>query len=375
MLRVDPGYDPRQVLVMGLSVQRTAHESQTARQRFFSEVEERARAMPSVEAAALTNHVPIGGDHWNFPVFIEGRPYSTPGAGPKALFRVARSGYFAAMRIPVRRGRDFTVDDLRATSRSVIVNESMARRHWPGESPLGKRLSVDDPSKRAEWFTVIGVVGDIRQNRWTEESGDEMYYPYIAYASDEVAGTLVSFLHPTVMSLVIRGGGDQAVVTRGVREIVRAIDRDVPVANIATMETIISGQLAQPKFYLMLLGAFAVVALLLAAVGVYGVISYSVAQRTRELGVRAALGATSADAFRLVMTHGAVLIGIGCLIGLTAALGAAQLARSLLYSVAPTDMATFGAVSALLLGVGLVACYIPGRRAASVDPVIALREE
>ena len=131
--------------------------------------------MPGVEAAALTNHVPIGGDHWNFPVFMEGHPSPVPGAGPKASFRVARPGYFAAMRIPVKCGRDFTVDDLRATSRSVIVNESMARRHWPGESPLGKRLSVDDPSKRAEWFTVVGVVGDISQNRWTEESGDESW--------------------------------------------------------------------------------------------------------------------------------------------------------------------------------------------------------
>lgn len=374
MLRVDPGFDAVNTVQMEIGLKGSSHAAVEQRAPFFAELVTRVRQAPGVQSAALTNHIPIVGDHWPFPFAIEGRPIPRAGAGPRALFRIATPGYFGTMGMTIREGRDLSDDDARSSAHVVVVNEAMARTHWPNESPIGKRLTVDGVANDAVWFTVVGIVSDVRQNKWTDVPAAEMYFPYLPGRANDSTSTLVSFLHPNQMTLVVKTSSPSAAIP-AVSDVVRDMDRDAVVANASTMATIVAAQFVQPRFYLWLVGSFAVVALALAAVGIYGVISYSVAQRTRELGIRAALGANRGDSLALVIKQGLLLAGIGGMLGLIIAVVAMRFAQALLVGVEPTDPVTLAASTAVITAVAVAASYVPALKAARVDPVVALRAD
>jgi predicted permease len=376
LLAVDAGFDPRSTLSLVVSVRGTADADGPRRAVFFRELVERVSALPGVTAASAINHIPLHGDDWHFPFAIEGQPLARPGENPKAQFLVVHPSYFRTMNIPIRHGRDFTTADGSSNSHLVIISESMARRRWPNESPIGRGLTVDDAATHPDWFTVVGVVGDVRQGAWSRAEVEQMYYPQMAGADQAWdAAHLVTHLNPHAMTLVIRTASSPPGLAPAVMKIVGSMDRDAPVSDILTMEQAIGEQLVEPRFYLLLLGMFAAVAVTLSAVGVYGVISYSVARRTHEIGVRLALGAGRGVAFGLIVRQGMRLAVLGGAVGIAAAAGMTKYLRTLLYGVQPTDPATF-AWAALVLGlVALAACCVPARRASRVDPVVALRGE
>ncbi|MEO8452053.1 MAG: ABC transporter permease, partial [Gemmatimonadota bacterium] len=378
LVAVDGGFDPRDVLSMTVSLRGTKNLEPLRRQDFFRRLVDRVEGLPGVEAASVINHVPLHGDNWHFPFAVEGRSLGPGGDARKgsAAFLVVRPGYFRTMKIGMVKGRDFTTLDEASAAHLVIVNEFMARHQWPGENPVGRRLTVDDPATRPDWFTVVGVVGNVRQASWAGEEEDQMYFPTMQGSGyPENSQPLVTFLNPEYMTLVIRTTAGPAGLTRAVQVTVHEMDGDAPVSNVLTMEQALGEQVATPRFYMTLLSIFAAVAIALAAVGVYGVISYSVARRTHEIGIRLALGAKRSDAFRLVVRQGMALAALGGAVGLGVALAVTKYLRLLLFGIQPTDPTTFVVVTTLLAVVAFVACSIPARRASRVDPTVALRCE
>jgi putative ABC transport system permease protein len=377
MRAIDAGYDVRDVVSVTVSLKGTKQASPPHRRAaFFDELLGRVHGLPGVETASAINHLPMHGDHWHFPFAVEGATRPRPDERASASFRVVHPGYFRTMRIPIVEGRDFTRDDRAGRAHVVVVNESMARRRWPNESPLGKRITVDDPTGQPDWFTVVGIAKEVRQGSLTEGTSEEMYFPYLPSAGERGAGLrLVSFLSPVYMTLVVRTAADPPALAARVEEIVRSMERDAPVGDATTMEQVVAEEFAQPRFYLLLFGAFAAVALTLAVIGVYGVISFSVARRTREIGLRVALGAPPSGPFRLVVGQGMRLAAIGIAIGMAATLGATRYARSLLFGVEPTDPATLAAATLVLALTALAASCLPAWRASKVDPMLVLRGE
>jgi predicted permease len=375
LLNVDPGYRTQRLLSMEVSVKGTSHEAVPARTEFFSQVLERVRQLPGVEAASAINHVPLNGDDWRFPFYIESQPAPKAGAEPKAEFLVVHPGYFEALGIPFVRGEAISAAQFRAADHVVVINETMARRHWPGENPVGKRISVDDPARGADWFRVVGVVRDVRQSSWTRRESKQMYFPYIHDARrPEREMSLASFLHPHYTTLVVRTSSDPAAMTNAIRTAVRELDSDAPVSSVMTMEEAISEEFATPRFYAVLIGSLAFIAMVLAGIGVYGVISYSVARRLHEIGIRIALGAQQSQVFRMVLSQGMRLAAVGAVLGVIGAFGLSRYLRGLLYDVTPSDPLTFVVVSGGLCVVAVAACWFPARRALRVAPADALRE-
>jgi putative ABC transport system permease protein len=377
MRSVDTGYDVRNVVSMTVSLKGTKQATPTRRRAaFFDELEREVRAIPGVEDASAINHLPLHGDHWHFPFAFEGRPRPRKDEPASASFRVIRPGYFRTMRIPLVAGRDFTADEVTGGAHVAIINESMARRWWPNESSIGRRITVDDPASGADWFTIVGVVKEVRQGSLTEGSSEEMYFPYIPGSGERsLPLRLVNFLSPVYMTLVVRTTSDPLAAVAAVESIVRSKERDAAISNVTTMEQVIRDEFAQPRFYLLLFGSFATVALMLAVVGVYGVISYSVARRTREIGLRVALGAPPTGTFRLVVSQGMQLAVAGIVIGLALALGVTRYLRVVLFGVEPTDPVTLASAVVVLGITALAACCVPAWRAARVDPMVVLRGE
>jgi len=281
-------------------------------------------------------------------------------------------GYFRTMGLPLVHGRDFTDDDRLGAPGAVIVNEWLAQRVWPGADPIGKRMTLDDLDKNPEWLTVVGVARNAARGKWAATPDEEMYLPLLQsrlYLQRE--GGPFSFL-----TLVARTGTDQpAALGPSLRTAVWSVDGNVAVSEVQTMEEVVAGATASPRFYLLLLGSFAAAALVLAALGIYGVMSYSVAQRRNEIGIRMALGARPADVMRLVMNEAAGVVALGAAAGLVVALLVTRMMGALLYGVAATDPVTFALVSVALTLVALLATYVPARRAIRVDPLKALRAE
>jgi len=321
---------------------------------------EKVAALPGVQAAGAAMVTPLSGNDFVLGFMIEGRPPYPAGGEPDTNYYSVTPGYFKAMGIPLLRGRLFTERDTKDATRVVVINETMAKRFFPGEDPIGKRLHVTmGPLLYRE---IVGIVGDVKHYSLDQETKAQTYEPY---AQQPFSG----------MTLVARTSGDPAGLSAAIRGEVVKIDKELPISNVKTLEQYLSTSIAQQRFSVLLLGIFAAVAMALACVGIYGVLSYSVAQRRREIGVRMALGAARRDVLRLVVGHAMFLTLIGVAIGLGAAFALTRVMSTLLFGVSATDPMTFGLIALLLVAVALLAALVPARRATKVDPMVALRCE
>ena len=354
---VDPGFDPHHLLALEVAAGGKAYRTGPSRIRFFEQLRPRLEALPGVESVSLINHLPISGDIWTLGIIIYGRPDPPPGQQPTAAYRVVQPGYFATMKIPMLQGRDFDNHDIRDTTPVAIVNEVLAKRHWPGENAIGQRLRLG-----ANWMTIVGIIKNVKQTDWTENPDDEIYLPH----AQSDAG--FSF-----MTVVMRAHGDPLALRKPVEEQVRSLDKDVPIAHVQSMEQVIADKLWRGRLAMTLLGLFAAVAVSLAALGIYGAISYSVSQRTGEIGIRMALGARSGDVLRMILLQGLTVVGIGITVGLFGAWMLTRTLGSLLFGVTARDPVTFIAVPIILIALSVVACCLPALRASKVDPVTALK--
>jgi predicted permease len=294
---------------------------------------------------------------------VEGIPDPPPDQQPDVIFRATGPGYFSTMGIPILRGRDFTDYDNAKSKDVVVISEKTAQHFWPGQDPIGKRLKPGLSKSDSPWREVIGVVKDVRQNDLIALSKMQMYFTYRQLK--DLASN----------ALVVRTSIEPMSLAASVRDVIWSIDKDQTVADIDTMEHIVSEAVARQRFSMLLLGLFAALALLLASVGIYGVMSYSVAQRTHEIGIRIALGARRADVLQMTVKQGLKLVGVGMILGLAAALLLTRLLASLLFGISATDPITFIGISLVLLAVAILANYIPALRATKVDPIIALRAQ
>jgi predicted permease len=360
---VDPGFRTNNLLTMGVVLPETKYPDHARRSAFYTEMIRRVEALPGVQSAAVTNWIPLVRQGDSVGVTFEGRPAPEPGKMPIAVTRVVSPHYFNTMGIQLLQGRQFTDQDKVDSPNVVVISETMARRYWPGENPLGKRLTPGRPESPDDWCEVIGVVKDVRQFELDADPKPQMYLTYAQ----------ADFFAPR--HLVVSTNVEPLGLAATVRRTVWEIDKDQPVSNIRTMEDVLSESVARQRFSMLLLGIFAALALALAAVGIYGVMSYSVAQRTREIGIRMALGAQTRDVLKLTVGGGLKLVLIGVLIGLVAAFILTRMMSSLLFGITATDPTTFIIISLVLIGVALFASYIPARRATKVDPMIALRYE
>lgn len=372
----DLGFDPGGVLTMIVPVSGTAESAPGRREAFYRNVLERVGRIPGVRSAAGVNHIPIGGDSWGWPFRVDGRPEPKPGDAPVASYKVVMPGYFKTMGMTMLRGRDVDDRDRVGSPGVVVVNQFLANEFWPGADPLGRRIAFDrDAAGQSIWLTVIGVVRDTIHGDWASPAEEEVYLPMLQHR-DYLTSPQPHFAY---LSVVVRSacsgaGCDAAAIAPAVREAVHALDPTVPVTDVWTMDDLVAEAGALQRFYLVLLTAFAVSAVLLAAIGVYGVISSAVSRRTREIGLRLALGATPSGVLRGIVLGGMATAAIGIGAGAAGAASLSGAISTLLFGVGPMDLGTYAAVSAILAIVALVACYIPARRAARIDPLRALKD-
>jgi putative ABC transport system permease protein len=359
---VNPGFNPESVLAMTSDLPMTSPQTVTQLNAYHEEVLAKMAAMPGVIAAGAINWLPFDGP------LIRGDYYAE---GNRVHFNVTKSSvttdYFRAMSIPLLRGRTFEPRDTESSTPVAVVGKSVAKSSWGDEDPIGKRITLEDHPKPKDWLTVVGVVDDVKQ----QELAEKAPLPIVYQPLSQVRGT--GFLFH--IAYVVRATGNPSLLAGMMKTCFREVNHDQPIQRIEPLEDLISATTAQPRFYSRMLGSFSALALLLASLGIYGVIAYSVTQRTREIGIRVALGAEPGDIFRSVMSRSAVLVSIGIAIGLAGALGATRVLKTLLFEVAPTDLATYASLSALLFFVALLASYVPARRATTVDPMVALRYE
>ena len=363
LLGADGGFNAERVLTFQLPLPTLKYADQDHIVTLFQNVLERLRAMPGVQSAGIGETVPLGGEGESTVIRTPDHPAASQKEMPFANFTIISPGYFSAIGTPLLRGRDFQETDTKDSMPVAIVNVAMERKFWAREGALGKQ--VGPGSTRYPLLTIVGVVPDVKHASLREETAPEMYVLY----NQKPWPSMLN------MRVALRTKAAPAGVTESVREAVHAIDPDLPLAKVATLATLVDDSMSQPRFSVLLLGSFGVLALLLAAIGMYGVISYSVLQRTQEIGIRMALGAQRHKVFRMVLGQGARLAAMGIAIGLVAALGVTRLMARFLFGVRPTDPLTFAGVSLLLLGIALLACYLPARRAMRVDPMVALKYE
>ena len=366
---VDPGFDPHNVLTARLQLPEAKYSTPDEQWTFYEQVLESVRAQPGVESAGAADVLPLNGFTGAAAIRFEGQPSPPPGAAPNVHDTTVSPDYFRVMRVPLVAGRFFDQHDGTHNDFPIIVNQSFAWRFFSHEDPIGKRVRVGAPDW--PWRTIVGVVGDIKQRGVSRPSESEMYRPYTSPPSDPLVSHESSF----ATTIVIRSRNNPLTLATAVREQVDRLDPNLPVFDIATMDQRLADSLAAPRFNAGLLGIFATLALLLAVVGIYGVISHSTSQRTHEIGIRMALGALPAHVLRLVMGEALAITALGIGLGLAACLGLMRYLASLLFEIRPTDPLTIAAVSLIVGAVALQASYLPARRATKVDPMAALRCE
>ena len=366
---VAPGFESHGVLTMTAAIARAKFPQPTQFVNFFEQVLQRVRTLPGVEAAGVIDDIPLDQNGSHQPIAIEGQPEVAMADQPEVDVRLISAGYMRAMRIPLLRGRDFGDQDVNGRPASILISESMARRFWPGENPLGKRLTLTFSPERIR--EVVGVVGDVKLDGLDQSRPSTALYVPL----DQVSASGPDGWNSFPLTLVVRSATAPGSMVSAVTNAIHEIDGTVPVRDIFTMDDVVANSLSQPKFNMLLLGTFAGLALLLAAIGIYSVLSYSVRQRVPEIGIRLALGARMGDVLRMVVVEGIKPTLLGAAIGTVAALGLGRLVASLIFQVRPADPLTFIAVAAVLAVIALLACIVPAYRASKVDPVIALRNE
>ena len=360
---VDPGFDPARVSTFTVTLSPVKYGTLDQQRAFGAALLDRVRQLPGVDSAGLTFGLPLSGASFTLSFDVAGRPAPAPNAEPSAQVRVASGGYFGAMGIPLKRGRMFTAADRNGAPRVLVISEETARRFFAGETPIGKQISFGwtrDGDRLAG--EIVGVVGDVKQRSL---SGDRVPHAYVAFEQwplDEI-------------TVVMRSRAEPAAALRAARGIVASLDRDLPVYDAVTLDHMVSRSLGQPRFYLILLAVFAALAVVLAAVGTYGVMAYTVQQRTREIGIRIALGASTDHVVAMVVRRGVALAVAGVVLGTAGAWAVTRVLRQLLYGVSERDPVTFVGVAILLGVVAVLASWVPARRAARVDPLAAMRAE
>jgi putative ABC transport system permease protein len=358
--RVNPGFDPSHVLTLQFRLPAAKYKTEAQISTMFTRALVEMRAVPGVQDAALVRAAPLNGNGETFPYYLPGQSLTDVSKAPTAQLNIVSADYFAALRIPRFGGRDFTMDDRADAPPVVIVNEQLARRAWPNESPIGKTIRIGGSD--APWATVVGVVGTVKHFRLSEDPLDEAYIPYQQ--------------RPLIFTeVVVRAAGDPATVANSIRAAVWRVDRDQPVWRVRTMNRVLDEARGGPRLTVWLMTGFAMLALVLAAIGVYGVMSYAVARRTQEVGIRMALGARRHQVLAMVLRDGMRTTTLALFIGLAIAALATRLLASQLFGVSATDPLTFIVVPLVLGLVALAACYLPARRASRVDPIVALRAD
>jgi putative ABC transport system permease protein len=361
LVSIDPGLDPENVLLVEMALPQPDFYGPPIRKNFCNDVTERVGSLPGVISAGAISHVPLSGASAGRGFSIDGKVLP-PGENASAAYRLTCPGYFKAMGIRMVRGRDFDPRDSLEGAGAVIINEETAKRYWPDEDPIGRRIKIGPAAGPLPWLTVVGVAANVRHFGLDSEIRREIFRPYSQAAWP-------------VMTVVVKTASEPAAFTTAVRSGLQGIDPDLPVARVSTMETIARNSTGARRFPMMLLTAFGTVALALAVIGVYGVVSYVVTQRTREIGIRVALGARRGQVLRLVLrgAMGPVLVGVAA--GAIGAVFAARLLGTLLYEVKPADPVVLVAIATLLAGAAAAASLVPGARATRVDPIAVLKAE
>ncbi|HSS19157.1 MAG TPA: ABC transporter permease [Pyrinomonadaceae bacterium] len=361
---IHPGFNPDRVLTAKIAPSNKKYPDPKSRSAFFRTVLDRLNNAPGVQSADVVMSLPLSGSSMNRGFQVEGRPEPRADENITMDFQIVSPNYFSTLEIPIKQGRSLTATDTENSERVIVINEAMARRYWPNEDPIGKRMAIGESSKDTSWRTIVGVVGD---NSHASLSEPPVPTAFISYQQDLESWPRMGF--------VIKAKTDAASLAPIVRKELAAVDPAQPVYAIEPMTNLMSTSVAQRRFIMLLLGSLAAIAVSLAMVGVYGVISFSVSERTHEIGIRMALGARTRDVLRMILGQGMRLTFIGIGIGLVAGVALMRLLTSMLFHVSPTDFRTFTLVAMVVSVVALVACYIPARRATKVDPLVALRYE
>jgi putative ABC transport system permease protein len=359
LTRVDSGVRTENVMAIDLSLTTAKYSHTATRAALFSQILQRVEQLPGVQSAAVVADVPLTQSEDSLGFSIEGVP-DPPDRKLSVRFNIVGPSYFTTLGIPLTQGRDFADTDADGTPMVIVVNQAMVRRFWPNQNPIGRRITTDNKT----WYSIVGIAGDVRQMGLQADSEPEVY---MSYLQDP-------FQWP-FLSLLVRASSNPVKLFPSIEQAVWSVDKDQPLSDPVTLDQARSQSIAQPRIAALLLGLFAGAALLLAAVGLYGVVSYWVAERTHEIGVRMALGARSFDVFLQVVGRGLLLALLGTAFGLAGSLAATRVLAGFLFSVRSTDPLTFAAVALLLICVAFVASYVPARRAAKVDPMVALRYE
>ena len=363
LLGVSPGFEASHLLTMQVQTTGKRFDNDTVTHLFFAEVLAAVRALPGVEAAAFTSQLPLSGDYDGYGMHMESKPNPNPENDPSPFRYAVSPGYLETMKIPLRRGRSLSESDGENQPPVVVINETFAHKMWPNENPIGQRVRLGAADK-GPWFTIVGIVGDVRHVSLAAELPSAVYLPEVQWPFAD-----------GMLTLVIRANGDADALTSATRRAIWSVDRNQPIVRIATMNALVAGTEAQRKFTLLLFTAFAVVALILAAAGIYGVLSGTVTERLAEIGVRSALGASRNNILWLVVRQGITLTGIGLIIGLVGASLLSRLIGSLLFGIARVDLVTYLGVTTMLAAVATAASWIPAWRAARVDPAVVLRAD
>jgi putative ABC transport system permease protein len=358
---VKPGLDPAGAFVFDMQLPQSKYSNGEQISAFFKQVLERIAIVPGVQSAGLITPLPLRND-WEVGITPEGQPAADPSEVISTDYAMVDPDYFHTMGVALLSGRSFGEQDRKDATAVLIVDDTFAKKFWPVEDPIGKRVKLGGPQSTSPWMTIVGVVGHVMNYGPGNESRIEMYVPHAQHPSEG-------------MTLVVRGVRDSSAIVSSVREAASSIDTEVPAYNFATMDRLLSDSVSNRRSSMVLFGVFSVTALILAALGIYGVMSFSVTQRTHEIGIRMALGAGGRHVLGLMLKQGMVLSLIGAAVGVAGALGITRAMAGLLYGVSATDSVTFASIPVLLLGVSLMACYIPARKATRLDPTLALRDQ